>query len=100
MWHARASVVHGCLCVSTWAAKVVTTGAAADSLQMVFPDKRFYFKPLLLIQLTVTIVGGIIAAVSAMAVRATGFLHTGWWAYGLGYHCSSLLVGGLAPHGM
>ena len=53
--------------------------AAARSMQMVFPDKRFYFKPLLLIQLTVTIVGGIIAAVSAMAVRATGFLLLCWW---------------------
>jgi hypothetical protein len=38
-------------------------------IEMVFPDKRFYFKPLLLIQLSVTILGGLVAAVSAMAAR-------------------------------
>jgi hypothetical protein len=38
-------------------------------IEMVFPDKRFYFKPLLLIQLSVTILGGLIAAASAMAAR-------------------------------
>ncbi|KAK9839613.1 hypothetical protein WJX81_000929 [Elliptochloris bilobata] len=35
-------------------------------IEMVFPDKRFYFKPLLLIQLSITILGGVIAAISSM----------------------------------
>lgn len=38
-------------------------------IEMVFPDKRFYFKPLLLIQLSATIIGGLVAAASAMAAR-------------------------------
>lgn len=38
-------------------------------IEMVFPDKRFYFKPLLIIQLSITILGGLIAAASSAAVR-------------------------------
>lgn len=35
-------------------------------VEMVFPDKKIYLKPLLLIQLAIAIIGGIIAAFTAL----------------------------------
>ena len=39
--------------------------------EMVFPDKKIYLKPLLLIQLAIAVIGGLVAAFTALlSVRA------------------------------